>query len=348
MGHGVEQGRGRRAVQRGVGAQHHGQERGQVGVVLRLRDGPALVGVAQPLAVQVLPAGRIPPGPDLVPHDGDQLDGAPLTAGHAEQLPGEPLALPVRGRTSQDDEEVEVAVRAQSAEGGRAVRVDAEHVAVLVEVPPDEGDEVIGAVPVPVWHMRVLPCPDRRAYRCTARLYSSLGQPGRSATMTVLDDRIAMAESDNTRRLDKMFERLERMPVPEGYKVEIVGGLSTWHHSGTSTGRPSSRSSGLWKITSDGGRRESSRTSASTSPATRTDSVQTSPRSKVGRRRTTTASGVTRMSSSSPKSFPEARRGTTTKPRRPPMPSRRYRSISSLTPTHAGAACSPGPRTAST
>ncbi|MFD6725827.1 Uma2 family endonuclease, partial [Streptomyces sp. NPDC060131] len=43
--------------------------------------------------------------------------------------------------------------------------------------------------------------------------------------MTVLDDRIAMAESDNTRRLDKMFERLERMPVPEGYKVEIVGGV---------------------------------------------------------------------------------------------------------------------------
>ena len=43
--------------------------------------------------------------------------------------------------------------------------------------------------------------------------------------MTVLDDRIAMAESDNMRRLDEMFERLERMPVPEGYKVEIVGGV---------------------------------------------------------------------------------------------------------------------------
>ncbi|MEU5506641.1 Uma2 family endonuclease [Streptomyces fungicidicus] len=42
--------------------------------------------------------------------------------------------------------------------------------------------------------------------------------------MTVLDDRIAMAESDNTRQLDEMFERLEKMPVPEGYKVEIVGG----------------------------------------------------------------------------------------------------------------------------
>ncbi|MGW5236170.1 Uma2 family endonuclease, partial [Streptomyces nodosus] len=42
--------------------------------------------------------------------------------------------------------------------------------------------------------------------------------------MTVLEDRIAMAESDNTRRLDEMFERLEKMPVPEGYKVEIVGG----------------------------------------------------------------------------------------------------------------------------
>ncbi|MFF8951811.1 Uma2 family endonuclease [Streptomyces sp. NPDC014940] len=42
--------------------------------------------------------------------------------------------------------------------------------------------------------------------------------------MTVLEDRIAMAESDNTTTLDEMFERLEKMPVPEGYKVEIVEG----------------------------------------------------------------------------------------------------------------------------
>ncbi|MFD4877368.1 Uma2 family endonuclease [Streptomyces sp. NPDC058420] len=42
--------------------------------------------------------------------------------------------------------------------------------------------------------------------------------------MTVLEDRIAMAESDNTSALDEMFERLETMPVPEGYKVEIVEG----------------------------------------------------------------------------------------------------------------------------
>ncbi|MDQ0991517.1 Uma2 family endonuclease [Streptomyces sp. V3I7] len=42
--------------------------------------------------------------------------------------------------------------------------------------------------------------------------------------MTVLEDRIAMAESDNTGTLDEMFERLEKMPVPEGYKVEIVEG----------------------------------------------------------------------------------------------------------------------------
>lgn len=33
-----------------------------------------------------------------------------------------------------------------------------------------------------------------------------------------------MAESDNTTTLDEMFERLEKMPVPEGYKVEIVEG----------------------------------------------------------------------------------------------------------------------------
>ncbi|MGW0822138.1 Uma2 family endonuclease [Streptomyces sp. NPDC002845] len=42
--------------------------------------------------------------------------------------------------------------------------------------------------------------------------------------MTVLEDRIAMAESDDTHQLDEMFERLEKMPVPEGYKVEIVEG----------------------------------------------------------------------------------------------------------------------------
>ncbi|MEU6282303.1 Uma2 family endonuclease [Streptomyces sp. NPDC047028] len=40
--------------------------------------------------------------------------------------------------------------------------------------------------------------------------------------MTVLEDRIAMAESDSESTLDDMFERLEKMPVPEGYKVEIV------------------------------------------------------------------------------------------------------------------------------
>ncbi|KUO20374.1 Uma2 family endonuclease [Streptomyces dysideae] len=41
--------------------------------------------------------------------------------------------------------------------------------------------------------------------------------------MTVVDDRIAMADA-NTKRLDEWFELLERMPVPEGIKVEIVGG----------------------------------------------------------------------------------------------------------------------------
>ncbi|MFJ9908719.1 Uma2 family endonuclease [Streptomyces sp. NPDC101152] len=43
--------------------------------------------------------------------------------------------------------------------------------------------------------------------------------------MTVLDDRIEMADADaDTERLDEWFERLERMPVPEGFRVEIVGG----------------------------------------------------------------------------------------------------------------------------
>lgn len=34
-----------------------------------------------------------------------------------------------------------------------------------------------------------------------------------------------MADADaNTKALDEWFERLERMPVPEGFRVEIVGG----------------------------------------------------------------------------------------------------------------------------
>ncbi|WP_416971426.1 Uma2 family endonuclease [Streptomyces sp. 4F14] len=41
--------------------------------------------------------------------------------------------------------------------------------------------------------------------------------------MTVLHDRIAMADA-NTDSLDELFERLERMPVPEGYKAEVIGG----------------------------------------------------------------------------------------------------------------------------
>ncbi|MBZ6134277.1 MULTISPECIES: Uma2 family endonuclease [Streptomyces] len=42
--------------------------------------------------------------------------------------------------------------------------------------------------------------------------------------MTVLDDRIEMAEESTELTLDVMFEWLEKMPVPEGYKTEIVGG----------------------------------------------------------------------------------------------------------------------------
>ncbi|MEU6060518.1 Uma2 family endonuclease [Streptomyces sp. NPDC047097] len=43
--------------------------------------------------------------------------------------------------------------------------------------------------------------------------------------MTVLDDdRTLMAESNEERTLDDWFEALERMPVPEGYRVEIVEG----------------------------------------------------------------------------------------------------------------------------
>ncbi|WP_432137330.1 MULTISPECIES: Uma2 family endonuclease [unclassified Streptomyces] len=42
--------------------------------------------------------------------------------------------------------------------------------------------------------------------------------------MTVLEDRIAMVEESGELTLDVMFEWLEKLPVPEGTKVEIVGG----------------------------------------------------------------------------------------------------------------------------
>jgi len=42
--------------------------------------------------------------------------------------------------------------------------------------------------------------------------------------MTVLDDRIEMAEECDELTLDVLFEWLEKMPIPEGTKIEIVGG----------------------------------------------------------------------------------------------------------------------------
>ncbi|MGW2491587.1 Uma2 family endonuclease [Streptomyces sp. NPDC001606] len=42
--------------------------------------------------------------------------------------------------------------------------------------------------------------------------------------MTVLEDRIEMAEESGELTLDVMFEWLDKMPIPEGTKVEIVGG----------------------------------------------------------------------------------------------------------------------------
>ncbi|MFE4607987.1 Uma2 family endonuclease [Streptomyces niveus] len=43
--------------------------------------------------------------------------------------------------------------------------------------------------------------------------------------MTVVEtDRIAMADESDELTLDSLFGSLEAMPVPEGYKVEIVGG----------------------------------------------------------------------------------------------------------------------------
>ncbi|CAM5586511.1 hypothetical protein SANTM175S_01490 [Streptomyces antimycoticus] len=51
-------------------------------------------------------------------------------------------------------------------------------------------------VSLPGEHVYVRACPGHRAYRCTARLAS--GAAGRSATMTVLDDRIEMAEESTS------------------------------------------------------------------------------------------------------------------------------------------------------
>ncbi|MFB7932714.1 Uma2 family endonuclease [Streptomyces sp. NPDC056039] len=42
--------------------------------------------------------------------------------------------------------------------------------------------------------------------------------------MTVLADRIEMADSSGDLTLNVMFDWVEKMPAPEGYKVEIVGG----------------------------------------------------------------------------------------------------------------------------
>ncbi|MEU3896288.1 Uma2 family endonuclease [Streptomyces sp. NPDC045251] len=61
--------------------------------------------------------------------------------------------------------------------------------------------------------MRVLPCPGRRAYRCTARLLPPVGQAGRTGSVDA-----------NTRRLDAWFEQLERVPLAEKFRVEVVGG----------------------------------------------------------------------------------------------------------------------------
>lgn len=41
--------------------------------------------------------------------------------------------------------------------------------------------------------------------------------------MAAFENKAEISDAD-IRRLDEWFERLERMPVPEGYKVEIVGG----------------------------------------------------------------------------------------------------------------------------
>nr|WP_020130240.1 hypothetical protein [Streptomyces sp. 303MFCol5.2] len=56
--------------------------------------------------------------------------------------------------------------------------------------------------------------------------------------MTILEDRIEIDMADeNTKRLDEWFEALERLPVPEGYKVEIVGGNGQVHRPHRAQGR---------------------------------------------------------------------------------------------------------------
>ncbi|GHA40807.1 hypothetical protein GCM10010303_60130 [Streptomyces purpurascens] len=65
-------------------------------------------------------------------------------------------------------------MRAQTAERGGAVQVDAEE--GVGEGAAEKPDEVLGVGLF--WHVRAAPCRGHRAYRCTARLPTSMGRPG--------------------------------------------------------------------------------------------------------------------------------------------------------------------------
>ena len=153
--------------------------------------------------------------------------------------------------------------------------------------------------------------PGHRAYRCTARLHSCGARPGRSATMTVLEDRIAMADGIDSRPRAHARRHvrvaLEKMPVPEGYKVEIVGGnifMSPQRDTHWEIIRRSR--TGVWRTVRHGCR-TSSPTSASTFPAQLNGFAPgRARRSARARRGAPRGAGGTRTSSSSPRSSPRA------------------------------------------
>ena len=132
--HRVQQLRRRRSDQHCVSLQHHGDQDAQIGSWLWLRRSAELVRVAQPLTVQELLAGRIAPRPDVARDDNGQLDRprGPVVsscARHLEKSVDERATLRGGRRAVEDDEDIEVAGRAQATKYGRAVQVRAEHVA---------------------------------------------------------------------------------------------------------------------------------------------------------------------------------------------------------------------------
>lgn len=163
--------------------------------------------------------------------------------------------------------------------------------------------------------------------------------------MTVLEDRIEMADQDDELTLDDLFESLERT-TPEGYKVEIVEGAifmspqrdTHWEiiadiYEQLRTKYPRQRVKSDVRVDYPG------HLNGFASDVTLV--AEDAAKSSRG-------CGATRTSSSSPRSSPRGRDPTTTAPRRPRTPRQKSPSTSSPTPTRASATSTPSPRATST